>query len=87
MPKDTIFNSTDKGTLRPNAKPLRKKGDVFKPMELPGFGYEITLLKHTSLNNTITLFTLYYTPEIIDLIVEKTNDYIREPKDNSLPFI
>ena len=32
MPKDTIFNSTNKGTLRPNIKPLYKKGDVFKPI-------------------------------------------------------
>ncbi len=38
MPKDTIFDSTDKGTLRPNAKLLRTKGDTFKPMELPDFG-------------------------------------------------
>jgi len=38
MPKDTIFNSTDKGTLRPNAEPLQKKGDAFQPMQLPDFG-------------------------------------------------
>ena len=86
MPEDTVFDSTDKGTLRPNAKPLRKKGDAFKPMELPGFGYEITLPEYTSPDDPITLFTLYYTPEIMDLIVEKTNDYMREPKDDSLPF-
>jgi hypothetical protein len=86
MPEDTVFNSTNKGTLRPNTKLLRKKGDAFKPMELPGFSYEITLLEYTSPNDPITLFTLYYMPEIIDLIVEKMNDYMREPKDNSLPF-
>ena len=55
-------------------------------MELPGFGYEITLPEYTSPDDPITLFTLYYTPEIMDLIVEKTNDYMREPKDDSLPF-
>jgi hypothetical protein len=38
MPEDTVFDLTDKGTLRPNAKPLRKKGDVFKPLNLPDFG-------------------------------------------------
>jgi hypothetical protein len=37
MPEDTIFNSTNKGTLRPNAKPLRKKGDTFKLIKLPNF--------------------------------------------------
>ncbi len=38
MPKDTIFDSTNKGTLRPNAEPLREKGDAFVPMKLPDFG-------------------------------------------------
>jgi hypothetical protein len=78
MPKDTVFDSTDKGTLRPNAKPLRKKGDAFKPIKLPEFGWEITLLEHVSPDNPITLFTMYYTLEIINLIVKKTNGYTRE---------
>jgi hypothetical protein len=75
MPEDTIFDLIDKGTLRPNAKPLRTKGDTFKPMELPDFGWEIALPENASSNDPITLFTIYYTPEIIDLIVEKTNKY------------
>jgi hypothetical protein len=37
MLKDTIFNSTNKGTLRPNAKPLRAKGDAFYPIKLLDF--------------------------------------------------
>jgi hypothetical protein len=85
MPEDTVFNSTDKGTLRPNAKPLQKKGDAFQPMQLPDFGWEITLPENVSPDDPITLFTMYYTPEIIDLIVEKTNDYVREPQDDSCP--
>jgi hypothetical protein len=84
MPEDTVFDSTDKGTLRPNAKPISKQGDTFKPMRLPNWGWEITLPENTSPDDPITLFTMYYTPEIIDLIVEKTNNYRREPQDNSL---
>jgi hypothetical protein len=38
MPEDTVFDYTDKGTLRPNAKSLQKKGDTFQPMQLPDFG-------------------------------------------------
>ena len=38
MLEDTVFDLTDKGTLCPNAKPLRKKGDTFYPMQLPDFG-------------------------------------------------
>jgi hypothetical protein len=85
MPEDTIFDSTDKGTLRPNVKPLRKKGDIFKPMKLPNFAWEITLPENVSPDDPITLFTMYYTPEIIDMIVEKTNSYLREPEDDSCP--
>jgi hypothetical protein len=33
----------------------------------------------------ITLFTMYYSPEIMDLIIKKTNEYNREPKDDSCP--
>jgi hypothetical protein len=37
MLKDTIFNSTNKGTLRLDAKPLQVKGDAFYLIELPDF--------------------------------------------------
>jgi hypothetical protein len=79
MLEETIFNPTDKGTLRPNAKPLRVKGDAFYPMKLPDFSWEITLLENVSPDDPITLFTMYYTPEIINMIVEKTNSYLRKP--------
>jgi len=38
MPEDTVFDPTNKGTLRPNAKPLRKKGDTYYPIDLLAFG-------------------------------------------------
>jgi hypothetical protein len=85
MPEDTVFDSTDKGTLRPNAKPISKQGDTFKPMKLPSWGWEIILPENVSPDDPITLFTMYYTPEIIDLIVKKTNEYRREPRDDSRP--
>ena len=86
MPEDTVFNPTDKGTLRPNAPPLRTKGDEFVPMELPNFDLEITLPETTSPDDPIALFTMYYTPEIMDMIVEKTNKYMRSPGNDSLPY-
>jgi hypothetical protein len=85
MPEDTVFDSTDKGTLRPNAKPISKQGDTFSPMQLPNWDWEITLPENASPDDPISLFTMYYTPEIIDLIVTKTNEYRREPQDNSCP--
>jgi hypothetical protein len=46
------------------------------------FGHEITLLKNVSLNDLITLFIIYYTFEIINIIVKYINNYIQELKDN-----
>jgi hypothetical protein len=69
MPKDTVFDSTDRGTLWPNAKPLRKKGDTFYPIDLPEFGWEIILLENVSSNDPIILLTMYYTLEIMDIMV------------------
>ena len=69
MPKDTMFNSTNQGTLRPNTKPLRKKGDTFYPIDLPEFGWEIILLENVSSNDPIILLTMYYTLEIMDIMV------------------
>jgi hypothetical protein len=86
MPEDIITNPTDQGILRPNAPPLRTKGEAFIPINLPDFGFQITLLEDASPNNPITLFTIYYPLEIIDIIVKYTNNYIREPNDNSCPY-
>jgi hypothetical protein len=80
MPDNTVFDPSNKGTLRPNKDPLRKQGSTFKPIQLPEFGWEITLLENASPNDPITLFTIYYTPKIIDLIVETMIFDSREDK-------
>ncbi len=75
MPDDTVFDPTDKGTLRPDEEPLESTGDQFVPMKLPHFDWQIHLPEHTSPDDPITLFTMYYTPEIIDMIIKNTNNY------------
>jgi hypothetical protein len=55
-------------------------------MECPDFDIEITLLLNTSPDNLISLFTLYYTSEIIESIVCYTNKVPREPHDLSMPY-
>ena len=79
MPEDTVFDLTDKGTLRPNAKPLQSKRDAFYPINLPDFSQEITLLEDVSADDPITLFTMYYSLKIIDIIVKRTNEYQLKP--------
>lgn len=76
MPEATISDPTDKGTLRPNAKALPEKGDVFIPMKLPDFNHQIRLPPHADPNDPISLFSLYYTLEIIDWMTGCTNSYV-----------
>ncbi len=71
----TVFDSTNKGTLRSDEEPLESIGDKFVPIKLPDFSWEIHLPENTSPDDPITLFTMYYTPEIMDMIVENTNNY------------
>jgi hypothetical protein len=86
MLKGTEPNLTDKRTQRLNTKPLQKKGNTFIPIKCPDFDTEITLLLNTSLDDLISLFTLYYTPEIIESIVCYINKVLRESQDLSIPY-
>jgi hypothetical protein len=85
MPEGTIPDPTDRGTQRPNAPPLQKKGDKFIPLECPDFEFEISLPPDVSPDDPITLFILYYTPEIIESIVQHTNNVVRKPQDSTQP--
>jgi hypothetical protein len=62
-------NLTNSATKRPNSPLLKKLGSYFIPIELDDFGYKITLPDHVSPNDLISLFTLYYTLEIVKKIV------------------
>ena len=86
MPELTVFDSTDKGTLRPDKEPLESQGDEFVPMKLPHFDWEIHLPENVSLDDPITLFTMYYTIKIINMIVKNTNNYARRSRNESLPY-
>jgi hypothetical protein len=73
MPEDTITNTTDPGTYRPKTLVLKTKSDYFEPMKLLDFEPEIHFPDHVSPDDPITIFTLYYIPEIIEQIIENTN--------------
>jgi hypothetical protein len=85
MREDIQNDSTDSATKRPNSPPLKKAGSCFIPMQLDDFGYDISLPETASADDPISLFTLYYAPEIIEQLVEYTNQYQREPRDASKP--
>jgi hypothetical protein len=69
MTEDIINDLTDKGTKRPNTKPLLKARHKFISIILLDFDFEIILLNNVFSDNLIFLFIMYYTPEIINTIV------------------
>jgi hypothetical protein len=65
MPEATEPDSTDRGTQRSNVTPLQKKGTEFILFECLDFKFKITLPANASPEDLITLFILYYIPEIV----------------------
>jgi len=78
MLEHTEFDPTDKGTLRLDAPLISKLGDTFYLINLPPFALIVRLLDSINPDDPIALFTIYYTPEIVNIIIENTNAYIRE---------
>jgi len=83
MSESTEYDSTDQGTLRPNIAPLCTEGAHFIPINVPEVGFKITLPETICADDPIQLWSLYYTPEMIDHIVSCTNDYRGRPQDKS----
>jgi len=77
-----ITDPTDPGTLRPHEKAFKKTGGEFFPIEIPEFVLQINL-PTTCANDPLAIFLLYYTPEIIDMIVKNTNDFILKPQKDT----
>jgi hypothetical protein len=69
MPKDVINNLTDKGTKRLNAKLIITAAHKFFLIYLLDFDFEITFPDDVSPKDPISLFTIYYTLEIVKQIV------------------
>jgi hypothetical protein len=69
MPKGVINNPTNKGTKRLNAKPIITAAHEFFLIYLPDFDFEITLPNDVFPDDLISLFTMYYTSEIVEQIV------------------
>lgn len=72
---------TDPATKRPNSPPLKSTGSAFTPTKIDQFGYDIKLPASASCDDPISIFDLYYSPEIIDQLVQYINNYQRNPQD------
>ena len=78
MPKDTIEDPTNNGTLHPNKKPISKVGSGFEPMNIEDRDIEITLPEGVDIERPFSLFELYYTDSVIDSMVDAINHYNRD---------
>lgn len=74
MPEDTIADPTDPSTRRPHMKLLLNKGNKFHSMEIFDRSFKSTFL---TLLMWITLSAyFFYTPEIVNIIVENTSSKV-----------
>lgn len=80
-PNHTVADPTDYGTLRPNSPPIPTTGTCFQPLDCPDFEYKINLPSSFNLKQPVYLFLLYYNRDIINLIVDCTNQNERLPRD------
>jgi hypothetical protein len=62
-------NLTNNVTKRPNLPFLKKLGSYFISIKLDDFRYKIILSDYVSSDDLISLFTLYYTLELVEKIV------------------
>jgi hypothetical protein len=69
MTEDIINDLMNKGTKRLNTKPLLKARHKFILMILLDFDFEIIFFNNVFLDDLISLFSMYYTPEIINTMV------------------
>ena len=74
-------DSTDPATKRPNSPPLESVGSEFIPVKIDDFEYIIQLPEDVSCDDPISIFDLYYSPRIIDQLVQYINQFVREPED------
>ena len=59
-PKDTVADSTDPGTLRPNIEPEKDVGDHFEPLFCPEFEPRINLPENVPQNDVFGIWSLFF---------------------------
>ena len=80
MPAHVQNDPTDPATKRPDSPLLESVGSEFIRVEIDEFGYVIQLPESSSPDDPISIFDLYYSPEIVDQIVRYINQFVREPQ-------
>jgi hypothetical protein len=69
---EVVADPTDDGTLRPNIAP-EPTGGYFEPLFCPKFPSQRTLPPHVETNSPFAIWSLFFTPKIMEMIVNATN--------------
>ena len=73
MPEGVKPEVADAGTQRPKCQPLRKEGTAFEPLNCPKFDFKINLPPTSDPGDPYSIFSLYFSDPMLDIIVENTN--------------
>jgi hypothetical protein len=65
---DTVADTTDDGTLRPNIEPESTTGDRFEPLFCPEFSPIKMLLPNIESDDPFGIWSLFFTTEIMEII-------------------
>jgi hypothetical protein len=71
---EVVADLTNDGTLRPNIAP-EPTGDYFEPLFTPDFSQEKTLLPDVDPDDLFSIWGLFFTLDIMQMIVNATNTY------------
>jgi hypothetical protein len=66
-PIETVPDSTDLGTLRPNIRPNPTTGDHFEPLLCPEFEHCTNLALGLRTNDVFGIWSLFFTQELIEM--------------------
>lgn len=83
---EVVPDSTDPGTLRPDLPPAIKTGSRFIPMNLPDFPPGVQLPPEVSANDAFKIWQLFFSKEMVDIIVQHTNDHNNRPYHVLKPY-
>ena len=72
-PIETVADSTDPGTLRPNIELETTTGDYFEPLFCPEFEHRTNLPPGLKKDDVFGIWSLFFTRELVELIVLYTN--------------
>jgi hypothetical protein len=69
------------GTLRPKAAPIQEGSGPFVPFPCPDFQPQIHLPLSIDSRDAYTIFSLFFTNHILQVIVDSTNRNVKAPKE------